>query len=610
MYYVPKQMKEKNSWGFWTLTDKDGKKTKIPINAKTLQFAKTNEPLDWCSYEECYKKAFMVKNKISGLSFRFAKNQNIVFIDLDHCIDEHGNKNEFAKEVCERFKYTYQELSQSKTGIHIFAIGNIEKAVHTDKIEMYDWGRYVAFTGNCINKQDLYNYQDEINKLYEENVPKKEEYKPIELPYNPQDERSVLENIKKSRSAYRFQELFSGMVESNSENTLALASILAFWTQRNHNMIKDIMLKSGLYREKMLSKRNNITWLDLVIEKAIQSCREVYKPIEKNEYKATNQTKELKEIQMYGVELYKYIDEIEYKAEMKPRVLSHFPALDKLIGGFTYDCITLWSSQTNGGKSTLLGQISRELIKQGKKVFYFAGEHTYENLQNILYKQLAQKEDIICKKYNNTEVCDYFIKPEKLHEIQKFYRGNILIYNNEASRDIDTMIYAMTEANEKEHVKDFIIDNLMQLEITSNEINKAQTDIVEKLRRFAIDRKCNIHLVAHPRKGLDNSIRLSIFDVSGSMNIANKSYNIISIIRKDQLREGTKEYEEIKMYCYHQNYDFDKCDCILEVLKQKEGTGTGIVCLKFDKITRTFEQLPKEDMSYKLNQKKGGRNHA
>lgn len=599
-YYVPNRMKQLRSWGYWKLAkNKDDKLTKIPINAVTLKFAKTNEINDWTDYQLCVEKVKNEHPQVNGLSFRFSKEQHITFIDLDHCI-ENGVMNDFAKNICERFKNTYQELSQSKTGIHIFAIGNIENAVHTEKIEMYDWGRYVAFTGNCINEKDLCDYQEELSKLYEENTKKDISYEKKDFVYDANDEQNVLENIKKSSSGYRFQELFSGMVESNSENTLALASILAFWTQKNESMIKSIMLKSGLYRDKMLTKRGSITWLDYVIQKAITSCTDVYNPTIKNKYQPKNNKKELKEIAMYGQKLYYELSEIPYSSEQKFRCLSKIRSLDILVGGFTYDCITLWSSQTNGGKSTMLGMIAKNTIMQGKKVFYFAGEHTKENFQNILYRQLAQPNEIIKKEYQHTGIYNYYIKPEALRKIENFYFENMFIYNNDCARDIDTLLFAMQECYEKHGVKDFILDNLMQVEIGQNDLYREQSEITEKLRTYAINNGWNIHLIAHPRKTNENCIRLTIFDVAGSMNIANRSYNIISIIRKDQLREGTKEYEEIKRYCYYNNWDFDKTDSILEVLKQKEGIGTGIVCLKYDSVTKCYIELPKENMEHKL----------
>ena len=73
-YYVPNRMKEINSWGYWKLSKtKDDKLTKIPINAKTLNFAKTNDISDWADYNYCVNKFKNERPQVNGLSFRFTK---------------------------------------------------------------------------------------------------------------------------------------------------------------------------------------------------------------------------------------------------------------------------------------------------------------------------------------------------------------------------------------------------------------------------------------------------------------------------------------------------------------------------------------------------------
>lgn len=605
-YFVPKQMKFLNRWNYWKLVDKDGKKTKIPINAKTLKSVSTTKLEDWNDYDFCYNKVNQVKNYVSGFGYVFTRDDNIVFIDLDHCI-ENGVINEFAMSICRRFKDTYQEISQSGSGIHIFCYGSIDKSLKTEKIEIYNHERYVAFTGKSINCKELCDYSDEVKQLYLENQ-KKEEVKiqPIEIEYDAKDEYKIIECIKKSKNGYRFMELFGGMVESNSENTLALASILAFWTQKNASMIKSIILRSGLYREKMLSKRGNITWLDYVINTALSSCRETYNPTTKKEYQQTDMKKQTKQIEMLGQDLYFKLGDYEYNTIQKERCFSNISELDKMIGGFTYNCITLWTAQTNGGKTTLLSGLVKEFIKQGKKIFYFNGEQDKDTFKNNLYKQLVGKENIKRKQYDNREIYDYFIKPESLSKAQMFYDNNIYVYNNDVKRDIDTLIYAMEELNEKEKVRDFIIDNLMQLDMETNDIFREQKNVMEKLRTFAVNRECNVHLVAHPRKTESKNVRVSIWDVAGTMDIANKSYNVISIIRIDQIEKESNEYNVLRTYCFHQGYDFDEASCILEVLKQKDGTGTGIVALKYEPLTKTFKEMAKQDMTHKIEKTKKG----
>ena len=168
------------------------------------------------------------------------------------------------------------------------------------------------------------------------------------------------------------------------------------------------------------------------------------------------------------------------------------------------------------------------------------------------------------------------------------------VYNNEAPRDIDKIMEVLTRARSELGIRDFIIDNLMQIDIAGNDKLREQERLAEKLRTFAVNTKSNIHLVVHSRKTIGNSIRLNLFDIAGSQTIANKSYNIITIIRVDQLDNTSSEYERLKNDCINEGYDIEELDGILEVLKYKYRRGrTGLVGLKYDKDLGTYIEVEK-----------------
>ena len=59
----------------------------------------------------------------------------------------------------------------------------------------------------------------------------------------------------------------------------------------------------------------------------------------------------------------------------------------------------------------------------------------------------------------------------------------------------------------------FFLDNFMQIDIKSDNVFQEQTNIMEKLRTFAVNKKVHIHLVAHPRKTERFQVRLSEHDI-------------------------------------------------------------------------------------------------
>lgn len=235
----------------------------------------------------------------------------------------------------------------------------------------------------------------------------------------------------------------------------------------------------------------------------------------------------------------------------------------------------------------MLTLLARETVRQGNKVFFFNGEQTKDDFKNNLYKQSVTKDDIFAVRYKETEIYDYYVKPEKQRELDNMYGDKIIVFNNNSKRDIDTLLLAMQEAYELEGVKCFILDNFMQIDIEGDNVYQEQTRVMEKLRTFAVNKNVHIHLVAHPRKIENYQTRLSLYDVAGSMNIPNKAYNIISIIRKSTVVPNSPEYNRLKVDMYEEGYDFERSDGVLEILKTK-GNTIGLIGLTFDKTLKTY----------------------
>lgn len=287
--------------------------------------------------------------------------------------------------------------------------------------------------------------------------------------------------------------------------------------------------------------------------------------------------------------LYYKFSDYEYNTNCKERILSGIENLDYMIKGFELGCITIWTGQTNAGKSTVMTMITKQTILQGEKVFFFNGEQTKDDFKNNLYKQTVERKDIYSKQYKNSNVEDYFVKDNKVARLNALYGNNIYIYNNEAKRDINTILTAMEEVRRKENIRVFILDNFMQIDTLSSDEYREQKDIMEKLRTFAVNRNVHIHLVAHPRKSDKSSLRLTIYDVLGSSNLVNKAYNVISIMRVDNMDNSSNEYEKLQKDMLKEKYDITKTSTILEILKTK-GTKCGLVGLIYDRVTKSFKE--------------------
>lgn len=290
--------------------------------------------------------------------------------------------------------------------------------------------------------------------------------------------------------------------------------------------------------------------------------------------------------------LYYRLDDYKYSNTSKDRVLSGIRELDYNTKGFEMGCITIWTGFTNAGKTTVMTMLAKKTIEQGERIFFFNGEQTKEDFKNNLYIQSVTKKDLEKKMYRNSCVEDVFVKQEKAVLLDKLYGNKIYIYNNEADRKIESLLYAMEELRRTQKIRVFFLDNFMQIDMNSDNVFQEQTEIMEKLRTFAVNKKVHIHLVAHPRKTERFQTRLTLYDIAGSSNIVNKAYNIISILRVDTVKKEPKSYEKLQKELLEERYDINEVSTVLEILKTK-GERCGLVGLKYDKELKTYTEAIK-----------------
>ena len=295
------------------------------------------------------------------------------------------------------------------------------------------------------------------------------------------------------------------------------------------------------------------------------------------------------------------VDKIE-EAEKVEREYTNIRELDYLLKGIEYGKLSLWSGITNHGKTTLMIQFAKECIKKKKKIFYFSGEQTANEFKNYLYVGMCTKEqlDFITDEVNS-KIYDVRPKKQIKEYLDNLYKDYIYLYNNNIpENNITTMLRVMQKAFNK-GIRIFFIDNFMQLD--NSEKLEEQTRIVESFKRFARNNNVIINLVAHPRKTQFQKNRLTIFDISGTQNIANKSANICTIIRTDLLPE--QEKEEIGRQLEKNGYNINNCDGVVEVLKTK-GNNCKMVGLNYDFDRKIYVEAKKENTDKKWRKRENG----
>lgn len=299
---VPDELKKFPNWvGCKIVPSKDrpGKTDKIPMNALTGEFAKSNDPATWTDFESALDLS--IQRNYDAIGFVFQPPN--VGADFDGCI-QNGIISEKVRAILGAIN-CYTEISPSGTGLHVICIGNISRALKNSKvgIEIYTAGRFFTFTGNRLEKYPavIEDRTEILNKLIEENsAPKSKTKKSSKRSHRNAEE--ILEVIAQSKDADKFNQLFNGKWEGNygsqSEADLALCGKLAFWTARDPVLMDAIFRQSKLFREKWDTKHyaDGRTYGQGVIDEAISGCDEVFTSARQKISQGEIITKECEEI--------------------------------------------------------------------------------------------------------------------------------------------------------------------------------------------------------------------------------------------------------------------------------------------------------------------------
>lgn len=279
-------IKKEKIWIGWKLVQRpdQAKPTKVPIQ-KSGQLASSTDPKTWATYDEVGENKGVV----------FEPTVGIVGVDFDHCVDENGEiTNEQVKQFVKTAK-TYVEYSPSKTGLHLLFKStkriDLEANKHhfndTESVEAYTWGRYFTFTGNeHPDSKPLLEVDAEIFTmlLSQLGYPWKKVAPPsLSAPTGGQSfltKDEILSKMFSCKTGEKTRRLYDGNLidyhndHSNADLNLCLA--LAFWSNRDYQIIKDIWLESPLGQREKTQQRPD--YQDRTINRAIEYTNDVYQP--------------------------------------------------------------------------------------------------------------------------------------------------------------------------------------------------------------------------------------------------------------------------------------------------------------------------------------------
>lgn len=306
---IPHELKELHHWCGYKLQQRNGKTTKIPIDANTGDLGKSNDESTWASFQTALDS--INKFNCDGIGFYFK--EPYIGIDIDDIQEDiksyqSGNGDNIVSEFVDMLG-SYAEISPSGNGIHIILKGELPpNGSRKGNKEFYSSGRFFTVTGNSIGG---YNHivddtdYGKINYLHNKYIASNE---PIKSPAslnnqgNNLSESEIIRVAENSKNGMRFKLFLKGgweqFYDSQSEADMAFANDLAFWTACDFNKMDNIFRQSSLYREKWERKQSGSTYGGITLNKAIQECNNVFNPQQNNDdfnlYVLEDSTKEVK----------------------------------------------------------------------------------------------------------------------------------------------------------------------------------------------------------------------------------------------------------------------------------------------------------------------------
>lgn len=299
--HLPPELTQSGRFCCWRYAERNGRRTKLPFNPSTGTSAKSNSPATFVDFQT----AVRMSHAYDGIGIGIF--DGISAIDLDHCVTDSGCLIEPAATIVE-LMHSYTEYSPSGDGLHIlfqtdgfvydtqrFYIMN-----HDHGLEVYVAGatnKYLTVTGNRANDYPFGDRSQELLQVLERFMRRpnlqKESAKnsgvnvlngvnstpPPLTPALPDNE--LLFKALNGKNSSAFAALWSGDqtgYPSQSEADFALCSKLAFWTGCDAGQMDRLFRQSGLMRPKWDRRQSGTTYGAITLQRAIESCHEVYSP--------------------------------------------------------------------------------------------------------------------------------------------------------------------------------------------------------------------------------------------------------------------------------------------------------------------------------------------
>lgn len=207
--------------------------------------------------------------------------------------------------------------------------------------------------------------------------------------------------------------------------------------------------------------------------------------------------------------------------------------LDKNLGGSLYGRLILLTGSNKAGKSVMINQLTSEAIANGAVACVYAGEDEISTYKYNMQVHVGGYEagDLVTSRTGSEYIR---IKDEYKPRIDNWAFNRLYAISRKSGLNEDTIIENFRLAYERFGCDWFVVDNLMKLVASKDRqnINFAQTQVMNKLSDFAQETNSIIYVLAHTSKSDDErSPPKTSRDISGAKEIVNLCDAALNIFR-------------------------------------------------------------------------------
>jgi len=397
--------------------------------------------------------------------------------------------------------------------------------------------------------------------------------------------------------------LYKTIVEFKAKNEIVNYQQLArLYQEGKFNW--DLFVECKYYEDLELRKYKESEvkpWIDFYQKKILDNYKEktlkkLYIAYGKNKIDTSEYAKKIEAINEYHLpseEDFKTIHEIDLTDEEKTYIKSNVRLLDSSIRGFALGELSVWSGGNASAKSTFLNQMALESINQNFNVAIYSGELTSKRLMQWLFLQAAGKDNIV-------DIGGFYKTNDTAKgKISYWLDGKIYVFDNEKGNKKDLILHSIRDVVNKKNVKVVIIDNLMSIDLDTNNKYDEQSNFIKQLSNIAKELNIHIHFVCHPRK---TTLFLRKNDISGTADLTNIADNVFIIHRVGfDFKRGFKEAygyktDDVELFNYSN---------VIEICKNREfGVQDKFVGLYFERETKRLLNSKEEYKHYAWENKR------